>query len=106
MATYLLYGKDKIDRMFKHHIIRGNIIQIWKKYHKLIPQQKPLWVIPLEVIQFVAGTKEKEPHTYEELIKFVNNEPVLRAEGELDRKLNWWFYLQIKNLFNQDKKNK
>lgn len=43
----------------------------------------------------------KNPHKYQDLIKFGNQEPMMKME-ELDCKLNWWFYRQIKDLFNRD----
>lgn len=68
--VYLVYGKVKQDRMFKLDIIRSSLLQTWKKDLDFLPQQRPPWIVPQEVIQFVAGIKEKEPHTYGDLIKF------------------------------------
>lgn len=61
-------------------------------------------MIPQEVIQFVAGSKELNPYKYFDLTKFENSEPKLKTEEELGNKINWWFYLQMKDLFNRDKK--
>lgn len=78
--------------MFKHHVIRSSLLQVWDKYSISLPKQRPCWIVPQEVIQFVAGSKEKQPHTYGDLIKFENQEPVMKMEDKLDKKLNWWFY--------------
>lgn len=39
---YLMCGKRKIDMMFKHHLIRNNLLQTWLKYSKYLPQERPL----------------------------------------------------------------
>lgn len=91
-----------MDNMFKHHIIRDSLLQIWNRQVNLIPQKRPLWIVPQEVIQFVAGSKEAEPHTYGDLVKFENKQSILMKEEELEKKINWWFYIQIKDLFNKD----
>lgn len=84
-----MFKKDKIDALFKHHYIRGNLLQVWNKYSKYLTEKKPLWII-LEVIHFVAGGKRKEPLSYKELIRFEGGQALLKSEIKIEHKYDWW----------------
>lgn len=102
--AYLMYKKDNADTLFKHHFIRGNLLQIWTKYKKCLTEKKPLWIIPEEVIHFIAGGKRKEPLPYKDLLRFEGRQAILKSEAEIDYKYDWWPYQQIRDLFYKDRK--
>lgn len=56
--AYLFYEKEKADKAFKHHYIRNNLLQVWSKYKKYLPEARPLWITPKEVIYKLVGNKE------------------------------------------------
>lgn len=67
-------------------------------------EEKTLWTAPEEVIYNKTGKSKKKVDTYQDLIKFDGNQIILKTEEELGGKYNWWQYLQIKDLFNEDKR--
>lgn len=99
-----MYKKDKVSALVKYHYIRGNLLQIWNKYKKYLTDRKPLWIIPEEVVHFIAGGKRKKPLSYRDLIKFEGRQATLKSEVEMEFKYDWWSYQQIKDLFMEDKK--
>lgn len=56
--TYLMYGKEKSDTIFKHYYIRESLLYTWSKYSKYLPEKKTLWIIPEEVIYHCWRQKE------------------------------------------------
>lgn len=103
--AYIMYGKAKIDNIFNHHFVRGNLLQIWLNQGKQQRETIPLWIGPEEVIQEKPRNKEDNIETYQDLLKIEANHIPLKTEEELNYKYNWWKYLQIKHLFNKDFKN-
>lgn len=57
--AYLMYGKEKVDAMFKHHYIRGSLLNTWLKYRKHLTDKRPMWIIPEEAIYSVVKRKER-----------------------------------------------
>lgn len=53
----------------------------------------------------MTENKEGIQHKYRDLIKLEGRKVMLKDEEELESTYNWWSYLQIKNLFNMDKKD-
>lgn len=66
--AYLMYEKLKMDGVFKHHYIRNTLIKIWLKYYKYLPKEKPLWIVPAEVIQVSPERKITGQLAYQDLI--------------------------------------
>lgn len=48
--AYLFYQKYKNDIFKKHHIIRCSLHEIWQKCKGYIRDQRPLWLVPIEII--------------------------------------------------------
>lgn len=85
-------------RKFKYHFIRNSLLNVWLIYKKYLPNQRPLWIIPEEVIHSIIGSKGKTPLSYQNLLIFKDEQVSLKSEVELDQKYDWWTYLQIKDL--------
>lgn len=94
----------KADSIFKHHFIRITLLQTWLKYGKERSEEKPLWIAPEEVIYNKVGKTKERVDTYQDLIKLDSNQITLKTEEELGGKYNWWLYLSIKDLFNENKR--
>lgn len=99
-----MYDKTKVDTMFNHHFIRKILLQEWLKHGKHRSEERPMWIAPEEVIQSKSRNKEEMIDIYKDLIKFESNQIILKTKEELEHKCNWWPYIQIKDLFNSDKK--
>lgn len=84
--AYLLYDKEKSDTMFKHHFIRGSLLQAWNKYRINLPDERPLWIILEEVISFIAGGKRNNPLKYKDLTKREGETIELKTDEELNHK--------------------
>lgn len=65
--AYLLYGKEKVDPTFKHHYIRGALLQVWLKHKKYLPLERPPWIISEEVIHSITRRYKDNPMTSEDL---------------------------------------
>lgn len=102
--AYLMYDKVKADAIFNHHFIRRSILQCWLKHSKETSDERPMWIAPEEVIHKIAETKGADIDTYEDLLTTRSGQICLKSENELKEKYNWWLIMQIKNLFNSDKK--
>lgn len=103
--AYLQYDKYKVDGHFTHHYIRQLQLKTWLKYKKYLPKETPPWILPQEMITPIIKTKQENWLTYGELIiKKDTKEFNLKTEEELYSKINWLEYLQIKDLFQKDKK--
>lgn len=81
--AYLLYDKEKIDAIFKHYYIRGSLFQTWNKYRNYLPAERPTWIMPEEVIHFVAGERRKNPMRYKDLFKKEQGKVILKSGEEL-----------------------
>lgn len=102
--AYMLYEKHLADKMFFHHFIRNPIFKVWQKYKQYLPEERPPWINPMEVIQQQSGYKIKERSMYKDLIYWQHNEVnEMKPEYEVPDKLGWWRYNQLKDLFNTDK---
>lgn len=102
--AYMMYDKVRMDMMFKHHYVRNSLLQVWLKYNKYLPKERPLRIVPEEVIYSLAGRKDKEQYRSKDIVNFEKDEAVIKSQEELRHKYNWWRYSQFKNLFNRDKK--
>lgn len=88
--AYLMYNKSKTDSLFKHHFIRNSLLNVWLKYKRYLPEQRPLWIIPEEVIHSIVGNKGGNLLSYQNLLTFEGNPVWLKSEAELDQKYDWW----------------
>lgn len=102
--AYLMYGKSKMDGLFRHYYIRNALIKAWLKYFKFLPKERLLWIVPSEVIQIAPWRKPTGQLAYQDMIEFDTREVKLKTE-ELKDVYNWWEYFQINSLFKSDKKN-
>lgn len=81
-----------------------SLLQVWRKYRIYLPDERPPWIVPEDVIHFIAGGRWKNPKKYEDLIKKEGGKIELKSEVELNSEYDWWSYLQIKDLFVKDRK--
>lgn len=63
-----MYGKVKMDGLFRHHYIRNALIKTWLKYSSFLPKEKPLWIKPSEVTQIAQGRNLIGQLAYQDLI--------------------------------------
>lgn len=57
--AYMIYDKVKADRLFNHHYIKNNLLQLCLKHGKERAEERPLWVAPEEVINNITECKRK-----------------------------------------------
>lgn len=102
--TYLAYKTDKNDKIFNCHLIRRVLFKVWSKYQNYYGRKKPLWIVPLEVLKQNVDYSEDMKLRYEDLLKLQEGTLILKDEQTLKEKVGWWYLLQIRNLFLQDKR--
>lgn len=102
MLTYFI--KNKKDKSFKHHFIRNALYTIWQKYKKYMGDQRPMWLVSMEVMKLHTEYRTEEKLTYKDLTYWREHEIKIKEEKDIPVKLGWWHYNQIKDLFNADKR--
>lgn len=65
--SYLMYDKLKVDSMFAHHYVRGNLIKVWQKYSNRLDKRRPLWISPPQVIELRMKCNEDKIITYHDV---------------------------------------
>lgn len=101
---YLLYNKLKIDKIFSHHFIRKNLLDVWLKYSRRLDPKRPLWLSPLE-IDCPSSHSRDQNYTFQDFIKSDRGNYELKQLQDLSIPIDWFQYMQIKNLYEKDKKN-
>lgn len=102
--AYFFYQKHKFDKLFRHHFVRGALYSIWQEFKKYLGEQRPYWLVPKEIIKTYTDFKMEERLTYKDLTYWKENKIKLKEEKEISVNLGWWRYVQIKSLFNLDKR--
>lgn len=100
----MMYDKLKVDKMFGHHFIRKNLLDVWLKYVRRMDSKRPLWLSPLEIIDSVSGQPRDQEYTYQDFIELAEGNYEIKRLQDLSVPINWFQYLQIKNLYEKDKK--
>uniref|UniRef100_A0A670K4W9 Reverse transcriptase domain-containing protein n=1 Tax=Podarcis muralis TaxID=64176 RepID=A0A670K4W9_PODMU len=103
--AYLWYDKVKLHKLFKNHIVRKSLFNVWTKYKDLLENKTPRWLSPMEAkatkILNMGGGWEK----YCEIIERVGDTWRLQSFEKLKGKVRDWFhYAQILEIFKKDKK--
>lgn len=70
----MMYEKHLADNFFLHHFIRNSIFKVWQKYRQHLPNKRPLWIIPIEVIQQQTGYKTEERSKCKDLVYWQKTE--------------------------------
>uniref|UniRef100_A0A803SUT6 Reverse transcriptase domain-containing protein n=1 Tax=Anolis carolinensis TaxID=28377 RepID=A0A803SUT6_ANOCA len=97
--AYVWYDGDKLNKDFNKHIIRGGLLDIWKKYRKGMEPKTPLWLRPLEAV--IRPALSVETRTYKEYLIRENEEWKLKGREELE--INDWFrYHQLHERYKKD----
>lgn len=65
--AYLFYQKHKNDNLFKHYILRHTLYAIWQKYKRYIGDQRPKWLVPMEIISSRTERRLEQKLTYKDL---------------------------------------
>lgn len=71
--AYVFYQKHKNDNLLKPCSIRNSLHSIWQKYKKYIGDQRPQWLVPMEIIKLHAEYNIEEKLTYRDLVIWRNN---------------------------------
>uniref|UniRef100_A0A670IVE2 Reverse transcriptase zinc-binding domain-containing protein n=1 Tax=Podarcis muralis TaxID=64176 RepID=A0A670IVE2_PODMU len=103
--AYLWYDKVKINKVFKNHIVRKAVFNVWTKYKDLLENKTPRWLSPLEAKARKRSNMEANwPKYWEILEKDGDNWKLQSMEKMRDKVRDWLHYAQIKEVFKLDKK--
>uniref|UniRef100_A0A670KAD3 Reverse transcriptase domain-containing protein n=1 Tax=Podarcis muralis TaxID=64176 RepID=A0A670KAD3_PODMU len=103
--AYLWYDKVKINKVFKNHIVRKAVFNVWTKYKDLLENKTPRWLSPLEAKARKRLNMEANwPKYWEILEKDGDNWKLQSMEKMRDKVRDWLHYAQIKEVFKLDKK--
>uniref|UniRef100_A0A670IW01 Reverse transcriptase domain-containing protein n=1 Tax=Podarcis muralis TaxID=64176 RepID=A0A670IW01_PODMU len=103
--AYLWYDKVKVHKLFKNHIVRKALFNVWIKYKDLLENKTPRWLSPMEAKASKILNMEGGWAKYCEIIERVGDNWKLKSLEKLkDKVRDWLHYAQIQETFKKDKK--
>uniref|UniRef100_A0A670KCA9 Reverse transcriptase domain-containing protein n=1 Tax=Podarcis muralis TaxID=64176 RepID=A0A670KCA9_PODMU len=103
--AYLWQEKGEVHRGFSNHVIRGSLLEVWKRYKKLIEKGIPGWLSPTDIIISKKINMSDERCTYEDLlVKTEAGWKVKPYEQLKGRIKEWLLYHQINALWGEHKR--
>uniref|UniRef100_A0A670K0T0 Reverse transcriptase domain-containing protein n=1 Tax=Podarcis muralis TaxID=64176 RepID=A0A670K0T0_PODMU len=104
--AYLWYDKVKVHKLFKNHIVRKALFNVWIKYKDLLENKTPRWLSPMEAKASKRLNMGGGWAKYCEIIERVGDNWKLKSLEKLkDKVRDWLHYAQIQETFKKDKKN-
>lgn len=103
--AYLWQEKGEIHRGFSSHIIRGPLLEVWKRYRKMIEKGTPWWLSPTNIIEIKKINMTEERCTYEDLLVKTEEGWKVKPYEELKDKIKEWLrFHQINALWGEHKR--
>uniref|UniRef100_A0A670KCB4 Reverse transcriptase domain-containing protein n=1 Tax=Podarcis muralis TaxID=64176 RepID=A0A670KCB4_PODMU len=103
--AYLWQDKGEVHRGFSNHIIRGPLLEVWKRYKKVLEKGTPWWLSPTNIIKLKKINMADEKCTYEDILEKTETGWRVKPYEVLKDKIKDWFHFhQIHALWGEHKR--
>lgn len=104
---YLMYEKVRVDNSFVHHYVKNNLLKTWLEYCRRIDTKRPLWLSPppKKILKLRINNIEGREITNQDCTARVDGKIELKDQQNFPVKIDWFQYVQIRDLFEKDNGN-